>query len=155
MTIVDYFSSRTQRNTRENTFESVSDDDKERWLSCNGLHRYLVWYFQGCSRFTLQITFKNINYASYCGFIPHRYSHLFGNCLLVKFFYKKSGELIQWKLFTSIEISDASARYINISKLNIWGFFVLSWKCYGLSRVEFYLYLGISILIWIYNVVHL
>ena len=34
-------------------------------------------------------------------------------------------------------------------------FFVLSWKCYGLSRVEFYLYLGISILIWIYNVVHL
>ena len=23
------FSSRTQRNTRENTFESVSDDDKE------------------------------------------------------------------------------------------------------------------------------
>ena len=33
--------------------------------------------------------------------------------------------------------------------------FFLSWKCYGLSRVEFYLYLGISILIWIYNVVHL
>ena len=31
-------------------------------------------------------------------------------------------------------------------------FFVLS---YGLSRVEFYLYLGISILISIYNVVHL
>ena len=34
-------------------------------------------------------------------------------------------------------------------------FFVLSLKYYGLSRVEFYLYLGISILIWIYNVVHL
>ena len=34
-------------------------------------------------------------------------------------------------------------------------FFVLSGKCYGLSRVEFYLYLGISILLWIYNVVHL
>ena len=31
-------------------------------------------------------------------------------------------------------------------------FFVLSWKCYGLSRVEFYLYLGISILILMYNV---
>ena len=28
-------------------------------------------------------------------------------------------------------------------------FFVLSWKCYGLSRVKFYLYSGISILIWI------
>ena len=30
LTIVDYFSSRTQRNTRDNTFESVSDNDKER-----------------------------------------------------------------------------------------------------------------------------
>ena len=30
LTIVDYFSSRKQRNTRENTFESASDDDKER-----------------------------------------------------------------------------------------------------------------------------
>ena len=67
----------------------------------------------------MQNTYKYINYASYCGFIPHKYSHLFGNCHLVKFFYKKSGELIQWKLFTSIEISDASARYINISKLKI------------------------------------
>ena len=28
-------------------------------------------------------------------------------------------------------------------------FLALSWKCYGLSRVECYLYLGISILIWI------
>ena len=28
--IVDYVSLRTQCNTRENTFESVSDDDKER-----------------------------------------------------------------------------------------------------------------------------
>ena len=30
LTIVDYVSSRTQYNARENTFESVSDDDKER-----------------------------------------------------------------------------------------------------------------------------
>ena len=30
LTIVDYASSRTQCNTRENTFESVSDEDKER-----------------------------------------------------------------------------------------------------------------------------
>ena len=53
----------------------------------------------------------------------HIYSEI---AILVKFFYKKSGELIQWKQFTSIEISDASARYINISKLKIRGFLFLA-----------------------------
>ena len=76
---------------------------------------------------------------------------LFGSCHFVKFSIKKIGELIHWKLFTNIEIWGASSRYINISKLKIWGCLFLAGtveRCYGLFRVEFYLYLGISILIW-------
>ena len=72
-----------------------------------------------------KITQKYINYASYCGFIPHKYS-IIRKLSFCKVFYKKFGELIHWKLFTNIVIWDASSRYINISKLKIWVFFFLA-----------------------------
>ena len=77
--IVDYVSLRTQCNTRENTFESVSDDDKRKITLVHkishlcGLRRLLVWCLQGSTRLTIQITQKYINHASHCGFITHKY----------------------------------------------------------------------------------
>ena len=54
-----------------------------------------------------------------------------------KVFYKKLGELIHWKLFTNIEIWDACSRYINISKLKIWGFLFLAGSATACSVLNF------------------
>ena len=77
------------------------------------LHRLLVWYFQGSTRFTIQITQNYINYASYCYFIPHKHS-VIRKLSFCKVFYKKLGELIHRKLFTNMEIWDASSRYTRV-----------------------------------------
>ena len=111
-----------QEKIHSNRSQMMIKKDNSRALnftSCE-LRRLFVWYFQGSTRFTIQIRQKYINYASYCGFIPHKYS-IIRKLSFCKVFYKKLGELIHWKLFTNIEIWGASSRYINISKLKIWG----------------------------------
>ena len=102
LTIVDNFSLRAQCNARENTFESISDDDKERPIIGVVFPKLSVVYHSN------YIEIHQL--CIICGFTPHKYSHLFGSCNFVKVFYKESGEVIHWKLFTNIESLYPSAR---------------------------------------------